>query len=58
LISPHQEYILRGYLRAALEKTRAGTIEIMLKDISPARHEPRWPWERVEAAMDVIEESA
>jgi len=52
---PHQA---RRELRDTLEKARGCNIEIIMKDISTVRYEPRRLWEWADIAMQVAEEFA
>jgi len=48
----------RKELREALDKARGCNVEIIMKDISTVRYEPRRLWEWAEMAMQVAEEFA
>jgi len=48
----------RKDLVKALEKTRGCVVEVIMKDISTCRHEPRRIWEWCEMAMQVVEDYA
>ncbi len=48
----------RADLTSVLEKTRGCHVEIILKDISTVRYEPRRLWEWAGMAMQVVEEFA
>lgn len=48
--------VFRKYLRGVLEKARGCRIELVLKDVSTARYEPKrlWEWEKI--AMELVQE--
>ena len=48
----------RDELRCALEQARGCHIEVILKDISTVRYEPRRLWTWATMAMEVVEEFA
>ena len=50
--------VARAELRDALEKTRGCIVEIIMKDVSTCRNEPRRIWEWCELAVEIAEEFA
>ena len=50
--------LVRRELRGLLEQTRGCAAELILKDISTVRYEPRRLWEWAQVAMEVVDEFA
>jgi len=53
-----QPEVARAELRDVLEKTRGCVVELIMKDVSTCRGEPRRIWEWCELAVEVAEEFA